>query len=713
MLFFHQTLKNGFLQSMRNIGVAAITAIFAISLFSTLQVKALSYQMTYFNTALLPSDVQSAVLSKLTNWSGAQPYNNTFVAFSNRIEQNWGSFTLGIPQSSTSLLYEGGTIQGYYARSVSTLLVVFTTDSNIKQVLDLIPLDSETGLTLKARQSLFPNLYGLYSVQSYSDTTWKLPWANNLTWKVNSSNGWHDDFVTGTGMAIDFNPNSTAGDIDVLAPINSTVDYFCPTGDNHVAMRLIASDGSNTKYSLIHLKKADNIIKGSVVSQGQKLGVVAKDTPWDNCAQSTGVHIHMGMPAKPFTISGYTFTNTNLADAAFKTLQSGQGSTPTYKFSIGAEIESYNSENLPASVVGVAVRSPGPCDSEIAKANWGRKGKVLEGPITCNGSTRWKIDWGNGLVGWSAEQYLRAVPKLFNFSPWITDGNGTTNQPYEMVEFTSNNVRKLLQTHVGTDKKIYTRYTTNQNVYLDSDKASWSAWARSSDPAEATNFPVSTTVFGTKVYQTHVGTDNKIYTRYSSDAINWSSWTKGTDPAEYTSLPVYMASFTSSQGNQLYQVHVGGDRKIYTRNSTDGVNWGAWTKGTDPNEGTNYPVTMAEFNTPQGNKLFQVHVGDNNRIFTRNSSDGVNWGAWTTSTDPYESTAYPVSIFAVNGKLYETHVGGYNVYTRSTTDGINWTVWEKFNDFQTSRKVTMASFNNVLYQGVVGFDNKLYWRRLV
>jgi murein DD-endopeptidase MepM/ murein hydrolase activator NlpD len=132
-------------------------------------------------------------------------------------------------------------------------------------------------------------------------TTWKMPWRGG---PVSRNQSWHSD---GYGLSsLDF--GLTAGQA-VLAPINSTVVSTCNAGNNHRAIKLQASNGQY--YSLIHVTTS-SIWVGKTYNQGDQIGVVASDTPWNNCAQSTGRHLHMGFPSQNFSIDGYNLTPSSL-----------------------------------------------------------------------------------------------------------------------------------------------------------------------------------------------------------------------------------------------------------------------------------------------------------------------------------------------------------------------------------------------------------------
>lgn len=128
-------------------------------------------------------------------------------------------------------------------------------------------------------------------------TTWKMPWRGG---SVPLNQGWHSD---GYGLSsLDF--GLSAGQA-VIAPINSRVVSTCNAGNNHRAIKLQASNGQY--YSLIHVT-TNSIWVGKTYNQGEQIGIVSSDTPWNNCAQSTGRHLHMGFPSRNFSIDGYNLT---------------------------------------------------------------------------------------------------------------------------------------------------------------------------------------------------------------------------------------------------------------------------------------------------------------------------------------------------------------------------------------------------------------------
>jgi murein DD-endopeptidase MepM/ murein hydrolase activator NlpD len=131
---------------------------------------------------------------------------------------------------------------------------------------------------------------------------WKFPWRSSASIPV--TNSWHTDGFNGTANAVDFGLQAGT---PVLAPVNATVVSFCKaTNDNHLGIKFRTDDG---KYFAIAHVKSTSVSNGTRFTQGQQIGVVASDTPWNACAQSTGVHLHVGLPSQNMQIDGYNFSS--------------------------------------------------------------------------------------------------------------------------------------------------------------------------------------------------------------------------------------------------------------------------------------------------------------------------------------------------------------------------------------------------------------------
>lgn len=252
---------------------------------------------------------------------------------------------------------------------------------------------------------------------------------------------------------------------------------------------------------------------------------------------------------------------------------------------------------------------------------------------------------------------------------------------------------KVYQSHRGLDNKIYTRFS--KGFTPDGEGVIWSDWK--ADKGTTNSAPTLET-FNGKLYQSVRGQDNKIYTRYSTgftpDAVTWSDWVSA--PRE-TKNAIALETF---QG-KLYQSHRGFDNKIYTRSTSDGVTWSGWTATTS---GTTYSAPSLE---AVGNKLYQSTRGTDDKIYTRFTSNGSSWSEWKESGGTTYSTP---DIEEFDGKLYQSSRGENDkIYTRLSSDGITWTNWKESGG-ETPTAPTLETVGDKLFQSTQGLNQKIYTR---
>jgi hypothetical protein len=255
----------------------------------------------------------------------------------------------------------------------------------------------------------------------------------------------------------------------------------------------------------------------------------------------------------------------------------------------------------------------------------------------------------------------------------------------------------VYQTHRGLDNKIYTRFS--QGFTPDGEGVIWSEWKAT--PSGTTYSAPSLETFNGKLYQSSRGTDDKIYTRFSNsispDGIEWSPWVAADAPAR-TKNAIALEVFQ----DKLYQSHRGFDNKIYTRSTSDGVTWSDWTATTS---GTTYSAPSLE--AVGNNKLYQSTRGTDDKIYTRFTSNGSTWSEWKESGGTTYSTP---DIEEFNGKLYQSVRGEDDkIYTRVSADGINWSSWKESGG-QTPTAPTLETVGNKLFQSHQGLDQKIYTR---
>ena len=275
--------------------------------------------------SLLPLEAKQAVALALNGTQkGIESKNARFSVLSIRWETTWALLTvtdadMKSPIESDELIESLQPL--VLVRDNQEWKAALKGDAIIDSLLDVIP-DHE--LSPQAKDTLFADP-GILPAQSYND--YKFPWQSGNPWVVTGP--WH-----GSGSrALDFRPsNNVNTDVLAAAPGTITVVAQCsPSG--HVIFN-ITTDNTNEYLGYTHLDGASfqalGLKAGDHVSQGQKLGIMAPNSfsGADSCnIVSTGMHLHILMPVKPFTMDGKTFSDGYYYSGV--ELYSSQGATQT------------------------------------------------------------------------------------------------------------------------------------------------------------------------------------------------------------------------------------------------------------------------------------------------------------------------------------------------------------------------------------------------
>jgi hypothetical protein len=179
---------------------------------------------------------------------------------------------------------------------------------------------SHATLSTRGRRAMFPGRARVApaggptpATQQYSSYVFPWPATKNgaaYAWEVRQ--GWHDCACYGfaANQGIDFGPKD-AGDSNILAAASGVVASMC-RGTGGEAEINVTTNGTSEKLGYLHLNlasvDAQGIHPGVAISQGQVLGHMWTTAGQDNCGHSSGTHLHMYFPTKPFTIDGVTFT---------------------------------------------------------------------------------------------------------------------------------------------------------------------------------------------------------------------------------------------------------------------------------------------------------------------------------------------------------------------------------------------------------------------
>jgi hypothetical protein len=288
-----------------------------------------------------------------------------------------------------------------------------------------------------------------------------------------------------------------------------------------------------------------------------------------------------------------------------------------------------------------------------------------------------------------------------SWSSWVKDGQMKGSS--DTVSIGSS----LVQTVRGAGDWIYTRNSSDKGL-------TWSSWFKDGQMYDSADTVVfydysSLTI---RLVQTVRGSGNWIYTRYSDNyGANWSSWVKNGQMYGRSSTVSLYSVVTDK--NTLVQTVRGAGDWIYTRTSLDGITWTSWVKnGQMYDESDNVSFYDYDINTGTGMfKILQTVRGAGDWIYSRKTSDGINWTPWLQSGQMYS----PSSTALLKGELVQTVRGaGDWIYTRTSLDGVTWTPWVK-NGQMISRADTELCYDfsittDKLVQTVMGSGNWIYTR---
>ncbi len=276
----------------------------------------------------------------------------------------------------------------------------------------------------------------------------------------------------------------------------------------------------------------------------------------------------------------------------------------------------------------------------------------------------------------------------YNLTVWSTwEHNGYSLDEINMQVFNPGAGDRLYQAIRGTQDRIFTRYTT--------DGSNWSEWLHNGYTWDNVNM----NVFNGKLYQTVRGTQNRIFTRESSDGNTWSEWVHN----GYSKGEIKMQVFNPGSGDRLYQTVRGTQDRIFTRYTTDGSTWSEWVhNGYSTDE-----INMQVFNPGSGDRLYQTVRGTQDRIFTRYTTDGSTWSEWVHNG--YSTDEINMQVFnpGSGDRLYQAVRGTQDrIFTRYTTDGSTWSSWVEGG--YSWDNIQMSVFDSKLFLSVRGTQDRVF-----
>jgi hypothetical protein len=324
---------------------------------------------------------------------------------------------------------------------------------------------------------------------------------------------------------------------------------------------------------------------------------------------------------------------------------------------------------------------------------------------------------GGGLYGKTTVQtvrgngdwiYSRTSTDGINWTNWSTPNGRTIDTPSQVVLTGWNTGQEtIVQAVRGSGNWIYTRTST--------DGVNWSPWSQPNGktidtPSQVVVYDPSTDL--ETIVQTVRGTDNWIYTRRSTDGVNWSPWSQPNGKTIDT--PSQVVVWSDQTGYQVVQTVRGTGDWIYTRTSNDaGQTWTPWSAPTGKTIDTPSQLTFWSFSN-FNDIVVQTVRGTGDWIYTRTSADAGNtWSPWSAPTG--KTIDAPSQIMAYDNVTGDNHIvqtvrgTGDWIYTRTSSNGMNWAPWSAPNG-RTVDTPSVISEWDIVVQTVRGNQDWIYTR---
>jgi hypothetical protein len=287
--------------------------------------------------------------------------------------------------------------------------------------------------------------------------------------------------------------------------------------------------------------------------------------------------------------------------------------------------------------------------------------------------------------------------------------------------------QSLLQAIRGTDNRLYTRITTSPNILSESDFTAWQEGAGITVKEEPEIFVLSSTS-GLIFVMSAFGTDNGLYTRTSSNGLTWTPWIRGgsitiKEKPSFNEIQVFNSD-TSVFEQRLVQTAYGTDNGLYTRRTLDGITWTPWERAGTITIASSTEEYLAG-SSIDGYTLVQFARGTDNGLYSRNTTDAINWSAWVRNSGGITVLDQPVTYLAtdsnnlgqpIQGKILQFVRGtDKGIYFRSSVDALNWSNWFRLGNLladarpeavSTINRNCGSAYANRVY--VKGIDKKLY-----
>lgn len=274
------------------------------------------------------------------------------------------------------------------------------------------------------------------------------------------------------------------------------------------------------------------------------------------------------------------------------------------------------------------------------------------------------------------------------------DGGGRTTGSLAESVFDDQIIQVLCNPH---SKAFYVRKSTQQGT-------EWDLWQKTDGYSE---MECSSLVTLTHCYLlVHVAVmGDQVMWRTSSDTIVWSKWTN--IPGARTNAPVAVILLQ----NRVWVYFLHTNKKFCLTCTDNGETWSKVEeiKGAPPVEAIpdTKKIIMQIATFPQGLVMTVVF---RDRIFVAPTLDGRSFINWTQGTG--QETNRPVETKTFQNVVYQARVGFDDVVSmRYSQNGelSKWSPWVA-TGFKTGSSISMCVYNSKLIQAAHGIDNEVYVR---
>ncbi|GAB4517760.1 MAG: hypothetical protein OHK0046_24640 [Anaerolineae bacterium] len=279
----------------------------------------------------LTDEARAAIVSAVNRWPEDTNGSETFTLIGLTWGSDWAIATLTyadleqdpapaltLDEHEDTYIHPGNLIALLLVQTPDGWQAALDTEPAVQDLLGFVP---QAELSQQARFAIFPPDTGLLRPseldiqQQYNG--YKLPWPGGFPWaRTRTGLGWHGGTWSGRfpeNNSLDFDIVNLANS-DILAAADGIVTHICRVAGQQQAGVVIQTGGTTESLGYLHLQSGSipaGVTIGASVRQGNILGRMVEGNVNETCGYSLGTHVHIFFPSRPFTMDGYTFSDTD------------------------------------------------------------------------------------------------------------------------------------------------------------------------------------------------------------------------------------------------------------------------------------------------------------------------------------------------------------------------------------------------------------------